>query len=147
MAAAHLNQVREEIATDPTVFYFIGAFATTHWTPEARNTLAGSNYLIALCDFVEEAWRVYYAPDPRWGLSIRLFDLTTYEEKLDALRRFVERHTFDLLMDELGEDFVSEKLGYPAAFVREAFETVERDMDFVRLDTSSKSWRLIRVYS
>ena len=128
------------------MFYFIGAFSTTQWERAARNVIAGSNYLIALCDTREGAWRTYYAPDPRWRSAARIFDLTTEEEKVDAVRRWVERHTFELLMDELTEDTVFEALGYAVPIIREAFEMMAASERYVRFDTSTRPYRLVRTY-
>jgi len=146
VGAADFARVRDEVVTRDDVFYFLCAFATTAWHPEARNTLAGRNYLAALCDLHEDAWRVWYAPDPRWGYAARLFDLTSAEEKIEAVRRFVERHTFELLMDELTEDIVFEHLGYAVGIIREAFEIVAAQTEFLRLETGVEPWRLVRVY-
>lgn len=147
IGATDLAKVRDEICVRPDVFYFVCAFSTTSWDPDARNTLSGPNVLMALCDYFEDTWRVIFGPDPRWECAPRLFDLTTYEEKVDAVRRFVERHTFELLMDELTETFVAEELGLSLGVVREAFEIVEDQSDFLRLETGVQPFRLARVYA
>lgn len=145
-SAADFARVRDEIVTRPDVFYYICAFSTTSWAPDARNTLAGHNFLAALCDLNEDAWRVWYAPDPRWDFGARLFDLTAYEEKIEAIRTFVERHTFELLMDELTEDFVFDHLGYAIGVIREAFEILESRSEFIKLETGTEPYRLVRAY-
>jgi len=144
--AEELNRVKDLIVRNENVFYYIGAFATTAWDEEARRVLVGSNYLIALSDVHEGAWRTYYAPDPRWRSAARIFDLTTEEEKVEAIRRWVNRHTFELLMDELTEDTVFDELGYAIPIVREAFELIAAEDKYVRFDTSARPYRLVRVY-
>src|SRR5436853_13265 len=81
------------------IVHYSGGFSTTGWDDDARRALVGSNYLIALTDVYEGAWRTYYAPDPRWRSAARIFDLTSEEEKVEAIRRWVTKHTFELLMD------------------------------------------------
>lgn len=146
-SAAEFSRVRDEVVTRTDVFYFLCAFSTTSWAPEARNTLAGRNYLAALCDLNEDAWRVWYAPDSRWDYGARLFDLSTYEEKLEAIRTFTQRHTFELLMDDLTEDHVFEQLGYSVGVIREAFEMIASQSEFLRLEAGSDPYRLVRVYA
>ena len=141
-----LNRVRDLIVRTESIFYYIGGFATTAWDDDARRVLVGSNYLIALTDVHEGAWRTYYAPDPRWRSAARIFDLTSEEEKVEAIRRWVTKHTFELLMDELTEDTVFEELGYAIPIVREAFELIAAEDRYVRFDTSARPYRLVRVY-
>jgi hypothetical protein len=146
MGAEDLSRVRDLIVRSENVFYYIGAFATTAWDDDARRGLAGSNYLVALSDVHEGAWRTYYAPDPRWRSAARIFDLTSEEEKVESIRRWVTKHTFELLMDELTEDTVFEELGYAIPIVREAFELIASEDRYVRFDTSARPYRLVRVY-
>jgi hypothetical protein len=146
MGADELSRVRDLIVRSESVFYYIGAFATTAWDDDARRALAGSNYLVALSDVHEGAWRTYYAPDPRWRSAARIFDLTSEEEKVESIRRWVTKHTFELLMDELTEDTVFEELGYAIPIVREAFELIASEDRYVRFDTSTRPYRLVRVY-
>ncbi len=141
-----LNRLRDLIVRTESIFYYIGAFATTGWEDDARRALVGSNYLIALSDVHEGAWRTTYAADPRWRSAARIFDLTSEEEKVEAVRRWVTKHTFELLMDELTEDTVFEELGYAIPIVREAFELIAAEDRYVRFDTSTRPYRLIRVY-
>ena len=141
-----LVRVKDLVVRSESVFYYVGAFATTGWDDEARRALVGTNYLIALSDRMEGAWRTYYSPDPRWRAASRLFDLTTEEEKVEAIRRWVTKHTFELLMDELTEDTVFEELGYAIPIVREAFELIAASDRYVRFDTSTRPYRLVRVY-
>jgi len=145
-SAEELGRAVNLIASRESVFYYIGAFSTTGWEESSQQVLVGSNYLVALCDVHEGAWRTYFAPDARWRSAMRLFDLATDEEKVEAVRAFVKRHTFTLLMDELSEDFVFEELGYPIAVIREAFEHIAAEDRFVRLETSEVPYRLIRIY-
>lgn len=147
MGPEHLARVRDEVVADDGVFYYLCVFAATSWAPEARNTLSGRNYLAALCERYEDAWRVWYAPDERWSFGARLFDLTTYEEKIEAILTFAERHTFELLMDELTEEYVFEHLGYALGVIREAFELASRRSEFLRLEAGAEAWRLVRVYA
>ena len=141
-----LNRLRDLIVRTENIFYYIGAFATTGWEDEARRALVGTNYLIALSDVYEGAWRTYYAADPRWRSAARIFDLTSEEEKVEAVRRWVTKHTFELLMDELTEDTVFEELGYAIPIVREAFELIAAEDRYVRFDTSARPYRLVRTY-
>jgi len=141
-----LNRIKDMIVRSDHVFYYIGAFAATGWEDDSRRALAGPNYLIALSDVHEGAWRTYYSPDPRWRSAARIFDLTSEEEKVDSIRRWVTRHTFELLMDELTEDTVFEELGYAIPIVREAFELIASEDRYVRFDTSTRPYRLVRVY-
>jgi hypothetical protein len=141
-----LNRVKDLIVRNENVFYYIGAFTTSAWDEDTRRVLVGSNYLIALSDVHEGAWRTYYSPDPRWRSAARIFDLTTEEEKVEAIRRWVNRHTFELLMDELTEDTVFDELGYAIPIVREAFELIAAEDKYVRFDTSARPYRLVRVY-
>ena len=141
-----LNRLRDLIVRTESIFYYIGAFATTGWEDEARRALVGTNYLIALSDVYEGAWRTYYAADPRWRSAARIFDLTSEEEKVEAVRRWVTKHTFELLMDELTEDTVFEELGYAIPIVREAFELIAAEDRYVRFDTSARPYRLVRTY-
>jgi hypothetical protein len=144
--AEELNRVRDMIVRSESVFYYVGAFSTTGWEEETRRALAGPNYLIALSDVQEGAWRTYYAPDPRWRSAARIFDLTSEEEKVESIRRWVNRHTFELLMDELTEDTVFEELGYAIPIIREAFAMIAAEDRYVRFDTSARPFRLVRVY-
>lgn len=144
--AEELVSVKDMIVRSENVFYYIGAFATTGWEEEARRVLIGANHLIALSDVHEGAWRTYYAPDSRWRSTARIFDLTTEEEKVEAIRRWVQNHTFELLMDELTEDTVFDELGYAIPIVREAFEQIAAEDRYVRFDTSTRPYRLVRVY-
>jgi hypothetical protein len=144
--AEELARVRDLIIRSETVFYYLGAFSTTGWDEAARRMLAGPNYLVALSDLTEGAWRTYYAPDPRWRAAARIFDLTSEEEKVEAIRRWVTKHTFELLMDELTEDTVFDALGYAIPIIREAFEQIAAEDRYVRFDTTARPYRLTRVY-
>lgn len=141
-----LSRALKLIASDDAVFYYIGAFATTGWDESCRQMLVGANHLVALCDVSDDAWRTYYAPDARWRTAMRMFDLATDDEKVESIRAFVKRHTFELLMDELSEDVVFDELGYPIPIIREAFEEIASEDRFVRLETGEVPYRLIRVY-
>ena len=143
---SELNRVRDQIVRSESVFYYMDAFATTSWEDEARRGLVGNNYLIALSDVSQGAWRTYYAPDPRWRSAARIFDFSSEEEKVEAVRRWVSRHTFELLMDELTEDTVFDALGYAIPIIREAFELIAAEDRYVRFDTRARPYRLIRVY-
>jgi hypothetical protein len=143
---AELSRVRDRIANRDDVFYYMGAFSSTGWTGDALAALAGPNWLIALCDLRDGAWRTRTAPDPRWSASARLFDLGTEEEKVEAVRRWVKAHTVELLMDELTEDAVVDALGYARPVVRKAFEAIAREDAFVRYDAGGKPHRLVRTY-
>lgn len=144
--ASELIRVREQVVRSEGVFYYVDAFATTSWDDDARRALVGNNYLIALSDISAGAWRTYYAPDPRWRAAARIFDLSSEEEKVEAVRRWVGRHTFELLMDELTEDTVFDALGYAIPIVREAFEQIAAEDRYVRFDTTARPYRLTRVY-
>lgn len=146
IAADELLRVKDLICLKPDVFYYIGAFATTGWEEGCRSVLVGGNFLVALCDLTEDAWRTYYPPDARWRGAARVFDLTTEEEKIEAVRSFVKRHTFELLMDEMTEDYVFDRLGYAIPIIREAFELAAAEDRFVRFDTGTRPYRLVRMY-
>jgi hypothetical protein len=146
ITAEELNRVRGMIVRSESVFYYLGAFATTAWEEEARRSLAGPNYLVALSDLYEGAWRAYYGPDPRWRSAARIFDFTSTKEKVEAIRRWVARHTFELLMDELTEEMAFDALGYAIPIIREAFKAIAAEDKFVRFDTSARVCRLVRVY-
>jgi hypothetical protein len=146
IGAEELARVRDRIVTRPNAFHYVGAFATTSWDPGCRAVLTGPNYLVALVDRVESAWRTYYSPDTRWRGAARVFDLTSEEEKIEAVRRLVRRRPFALLMDEMTEDFVFDELGYPIPIIREAFERVAAEDRFVRFDTGTRPYRLVRIY-
>lgn len=146
IGAEELARMRDRIVTHPEVFHYIGAFATTSWDPGCRAVLTGPNYLVALVDRVESAWRTFYSPDTRWRGAARVFDLTSEEEKIEAVQRLVRRRPFALLMDELTEDYVFEELGYSIPIIREAFERVAAEDRFVRFDTGTRPFRLVRVY-
>ena len=60
--------------------------------------------------------------------------------------RWVTRHTFELLMDELTEDTVFDALGYAIPIIREAFEQIAAEDRYVRFDTTARPYRLTRVY-
>ena len=145
-SAEDLARVKDMVVRSDSVFYYLGAFSPTRWEESARRALAGPNFLIALVDLHGDAWRTYYPPDPRWRAAARLFDLTSEEEKVAAVRRWVKRHTFELLMDELTEEGVFEELGYPVPVIRQAFEAIATEDPFVRLDTTTKPYRLVRTY-
>jgi hypothetical protein len=145
-SADELARVRDLVVRSENVFYYLGAFSTTGWDDAAKRALSGPNYLVALSDLFEGAWRTYYAPDPRWRAAARIFDLTSEEEKVEAIRRWVTKHTFELLMDELTEDTVFEELGYAIPIVREAFQLIAAEDRFVRFDTSTRPYRLVRNY-
>jgi hypothetical protein len=141
-----LLRTKELIAVNPNAFYYIGAFATTGWDEGAKAALVGPNFLIALCDVCEDAWRTWFAPDARWRGAARVFDMTTEEEKIEAVQRFVKKHTAKLLMDEMTEDFVFDELGYSIPIIREAFEAISEQDSFIKFDTSTRPFRLIRNY-
>jgi len=144
--ASELNRVKDQIVRNDHAFYYVNAFATTSWDEDARRILVGNNYLISLSDVFQGAWRTYYAPDPRWRAAARIFDLSSEEEKVEAVRRWVTRHTFELLMDELTEDTVFDALGYAIPIIREAFEQIAAEDRYVRFDTTARPYRLTRVY-
>jgi hypothetical protein len=146
IGAEELARVRDGIVTRPNAFHYVGAFATTSWDPGCRAVLTGPNYLVSLIDRVEGAWRTYYSPDTRWRGAARVFDLTSEEEKIEAVRRLVRRRPFALLMDEMTEDYVFDELGYPIPVIREAFERVAAEDRFVRFDTGTRPFRLVRTY-
>lgn len=141
-----LNQIREEIIESSNVFYYIGAFSPAGWNNTAKNALSGKNFLIALCDIYEGAWRTYREPDNRWDIMYRLFDLCSKSEKIEYIKRFVEKHTLELLMDELTEDLVRDKLYYDSSIIYEAFEAIEEENDYIVFNTREKPHRLVRVY-
>ncbi|HZE98236.1 MAG TPA: hypothetical protein VE981_14490 [Planctomycetota bacterium] len=144
--ASELVRIKDQIVRTEQVFYYIDAFSTTGWDDDARRALVGNNYLIALSDVVGGAWRTYYAPDPRWRAAARIFDLSSEDEKVEAVRRWVSRHTLELLMDELTEDTVFDALGYAIPIIREAFSQIAAEDRYVRFDTNTRPYRLIRVY-
>jgi hypothetical protein len=144
--ASELVRVRERIVRSDSVFYYINAFSTTGWEDDARRALVGNNHLIALSDVQQGAWRTYYAPDPRWRAAARIFDLSSEDEKVESVRRWVSRHTLELLMDELTEDTVFDALGYAIPIIREAFTQIAAEDRYVRFDTSARPFRLTRVY-
>lgn len=144
--AEELNRVKDAIVRNPNVFYYVGAFSTTGWEEGVRRGLVGPNHLIALVDVHEDAWRTYWAPDPRWRSAARVFDLTSEEEKIQAIRRWVKRHTFELLMDELTEDTVFNELGYAIPIIRAAFQSIAEGDPYVRFDAATRPCRLVRTY-
>jgi hypothetical protein len=144
--ASELARIRERIVRSESVFYYIDAFSTTGWEDDARRALVGNNHLIALSDVQQGAWRTYYAPDPRWRAAARIFDLSSEDEKVESVRRWVSRHTLELLMDELTEDTVFDALGYAIPIIREAFSQIAAEDRYVRFDTSARPYRLTRVY-
>ncbi len=144
--ASELHRTKDQIVRSEQVFYYLNAFATTGWEDDARRALVGNNYLIALSDVQNGAWRTYYAPDPRWRAAARIFDLSSEDEKVEAVRRWVSRHTLELLMDELTEDTVFDALGYAIPIIREAFTQIAAEDRYVRFDTSARPYRLTRVY-
>lgn len=146
IAASELLRIRDQIVRSESVFYYINAFATTGWEDDARRALVGNNHLIALSDVQNGAWRTYYSPDPRWRAAARIFDLSSEEEKVEAVRRWVSRHTLELLMDELTEDTVFDALGYAIPIIREAFSQIAAEDRYVRFDTTARPYRLTRVY-
>jgi hypothetical protein len=143
---ADLEKIRDLVVLSGDVFYYIGAFSTTGWEESALKGTSGPNWLAALSDRHEGAWRTWYAPDPRWRSASRIFDLAGDEEKVEAIRRWVQRHTGELLLDELTEDRVFEALGYAIPIVREAFQRIAAEDRYVRFDTSARPYRLVRVY-
>ena len=145
-SAFDLERVRELLVKSETVFYYVGAFSTTGWDEDARKSIAGPNWLLALSDRADGAWRTWYAPDPRWRSAARIFDLSTEEEKVEAVRRWVTRHTGELLLDELTEDRVFDDLGYALPIVREAFRQIAAEDRYVKFDTSARPYRLTRTY-
>jgi hypothetical protein len=144
--AEDLGRIRERLATSDSVFYYVGVFSPTGWEEAAQKATTGPNWLAALSDLHEGAWRTWYAADPRWRSAARIFDLAGDEEKVEAIRRWVQRHTGELLLDELTEDRVFEALGYAIPIVREAFQRIAAEDRYVRLDTSARPYRLVRVY-
>jgi hypothetical protein len=144
--AAELARVRAMVVRHDAVFYYMGAFSTTGWAASAEDELAGPNWLVALSDQRDGAWRTRYAPDERWTASARLFDLSSEEEKVDAIRRWVKAHTAALIMDELTEDAVFDALGYAVPLIRRAFASIAREDPFVRYDATGRPHRLVRTY-
>jgi hypothetical protein len=145
-SAFDLEKVRELLVKSESVFYYVGAFSTTGWDEAARKSISGPNWLLALSDRSDGAWRTWYAPDPRWRSAARIFDLSTEEEKVEAVRRWVTRHTGELLLDELTEDRVFDDLGYALPIVREAFRQIAAEDRYVKFDTSARPYRLTRTY-
>ncbi len=145
-ALEDLERIRQRVVRGEDVFYYIGAFSSTGWDEESRKALSGPNWLVALSDLYEGAWRTWYAPDPRWRAAARIFDLSSEEEKVEAIRRWVTRHTGELLLDELTEDRVFDELGYAIPIIREAFQQIAGEDRYVRFDTSSRPYRLTRIY-
>jgi hypothetical protein len=145
-SASDLERVRDLLVKSDSVFYYVGAFSTTGWDEDARKSIAGPNWLVALSDRADGAWRTWYAPDPRWRSAARIFDLSTEEEKVEAVRRWVSRHTGELLLDELTEDRVFDDLGYALPIVREAFRQIAAEDRYVKFDTSARPYRLTRTY-
>jgi hypothetical protein len=144
--SSDLERARETLVKSDSVFYYMGAFSTTGWDDDARKSIAGPNWLVALSDRADAAWRTWYAPDPRWRSAARIFDLSTEEEKVEAVRRWVTRHTGELLLDELTEDRVFDDLGYALPIVREAFRRISAEDPYVKFDTSARPYRLTRTY-
>ena len=144
--ADDLARIRERVASSESVFTYLGVFSTTGWEEAAFKASSGPHWLAALSDLHEGAWRTWYAPDPRWRSASRIFDLAGDEEKVEAIRRWVQRHTGELLLDELTEDRVFEALGYAIPIVREAFQRIAAEDRYVRFDTSARPYRLVRVY-
>ena len=145
-SSSDLERVRDLLVKSDSVFYYVGAFSTTGWDEDARKSIAGPNWLVALSDRADGAWRTWYAPDPRWRSAARIFDLSTEEEKVEAVRRWVSRHTGELLLDELTEDRVFDDLGYALPIVREAFRQIAAEDRYVKFDTSARPYRLTRTY-
>lgn len=141
-----IHGIKELIVRRPDVFYYVGLFSPTGWEEECRQHLQGENYLIALCDAVQDGWRTWFAQDPRWQSGARLFDLTSDEEKIETIQSFVRRNTRRILMDELTEELLLDRLGYPAPVVREALEGIAREDPFLKFDTKTKPYRLVRIY-
>jgi hypothetical protein len=139
-------RVRDLIVRNDQVFTYLGAFSTTGWDDSVRASLSGPNYLGALIDLREEAWRTWFPPDPRWRGAARIFDLTSDGEKVAAVRRWVKKHTFELIMDELTEETVFDELGYAIPVIRQAFEAIAADDPYVRYDTTTRPHRLVRTY-
>ncbi len=146
IGAEELARVKDLLCTREDVFHYVGCFSTTTFDPGCRGLLVGANHLVALCDRLGDAWRTTWAPDTRWRGAARLFDLTTDDEKVDAIRSFVRRRQFALLMDELTEDYVFDELGYSIPIIREAFDRIAAEDRFVRFDTGSRPYRLVRNY-
>ena len=144
--AGELNRGKDLIVTRPDVFHFIAAFSASGWEEDCRHLLQGANYLVALVDIYEGIWRTYFPPDARWRGAAHLVDLTSEEEKIDAVRTFVRRHAAELIMDEMTEDFLFDELGYPIPIIREAFEIVSSEDPFIRLESGSRPFRLVRNY-
>lgn len=144
--AAELERVRDLLVKSDSVFYYVGAFSTTGWDEAAKKAITGPNWLVALSDRTDAAWRTWYAPDPRWRAASRIFDLSTEEEKVEAVRRWVTRHTGELLLDELTEDRVFDDLGYAIPIVREAFRRIAAEDPYVKFDTGARPYRLTRTY-
>lgn len=139
-------RARDLIVRSDQVFTYVGAFSTTGWDDSVRGALSGPNYLGALIDLREEAWRTWFPPDPRWRGAARIFDLASDEEKVAAVRRWVKKHTFELIMDELTEEAVFDELGYAIPVIRQAFQAVAADDPYVRYDTTTRPHRLVRTY-
>jgi hypothetical protein len=146
ISASELQRVKDQVVRSEQVFYYIAAFSTTGWEDDARRALVGANHLVALSDVSHGAWRTYYAADPRWRSAARIFDLSSEDEKVEAVRRWVSRHTLELLMDELTEDTVFDALGYAIPIIREAFSRIAAEDRYVRFDTTARPYRLTRVY-
>ena len=145
-SAGDIHGIKELIARRPDVFYYIGMFSPTGWEEECRQHLQGENYLIALSDNVQDGWRTWFAQDPRWQSGTQFFDLTSDEEKIDAIQLFVKRNTGRILMDELTEDLLLDRLGYPVPIVREALENIAIEDPFLKFDTKTRPYRLVRIY-
>lgn len=141
-----LDDLKRRILVNTKMFYYIIAYSPTGWCPEARQHLAGPNYIIGLCDSYGGGLRVYVPPETR-VISRRVFDLTTPPEKLALMRQLLKDGQFELIMDDFTDEFASEKLALDRDVVAALFEEVLAEDRFIVLDARTRPLRLIREYN
>ena len=146
LSLAHIDNTKKVLMSNTGAFYYLCLFSPTGWDNISPNALSGSNFLIALTDITDGIFSTYFVEDDRWRSNALIFDLSTKEEKVEHIKRFVNNHTLELLMDELTEDFVANSLGYAINTIRDAFELMELEDDYIKIDRNSKPYRLTRIY-
>ncbi|MCK4340407.1 MAG: hypothetical protein KAY37_01625 [Phycisphaerae bacterium] len=112
------------LVSDPEVPHLIGVCSPSGFTDEARNSqLELPNVTLVLIEPREaDGWRVTGVSDDISEQVLALFNPMATSQKLDRVRREIERRRADLLVSGLNADALAARLDLPEAAVVAAFE-------------------------
>lgn len=92
LGSVDVQRAISELVIQEGIFYYIGIFSTTGWTPEALRSIPQDKNL--LCSLIEKhperGWRVHGKGDDRWGRWVSVFDPESESEKVERVRSFLK---------------------------------------------------------